>query len=110
MKSQWFSTRIGAVTRLDGPVKSVVKVCQYVARMFEKGSTGSRQLCDAAVSSEQRKSKFALVLPDRPAEVGLRDVESSCRPAEVQFAHHGQGEYQLLEWGSQAHVFTAKME
>src|SRR5450432_4054885 len=97
-------------TRLDGPVVSVVKVGQYVPRMFEKGSTGSRQLYDAAVSSEQRKSKFAFELPDRPAEVGLRDVESPCRPAEMQFAHHGQGEYQLLEWGSQTHVFTAKME
>jgi hypothetical protein len=78
--------------------------------MFEKGSTGSRHLYDAPISSEEQKSKFALKFPDRPAEVGLRDVESPCRPAEVQFAHHSQGEYQFLEWGSQAHVFTAKME
>ena len=97
-------------SRLDGPVISVVKVSQYVPRMFEKGSAGSRHLYHAPVSSEQQESKFALVLTNRPAEVGLRDVESPCRPAEVQFAHHGQGEYQFLEWGSQAHVFTAKME
>jgi hypothetical protein len=97
-------------SRLDGPVIRVVKVSQYVPRMFEKGSTGSRHLYHAPVSSEQQESEFALVLTDRPAEVRLRDVEALCRSTEVQFAHNGQGEYQFLEWGSQAHMFTAKME
>jgi hypothetical protein len=78
--------------------------------MFQKGSPGTCDLHDASISSEERESKFAFVFQDRPAEVGLRDVESSCRPAEVQFARHGQGEYQFLEWGSKTHEFTAKDE
>ena len=66
--------------------------------MFKKDPSGSCHLHDASISSEERKSKFAFVFQDRPAEVGLRDVKSSCRPAEVQFPLHGQGEYQFLEW------------
>jgi len=78
--------------------------------MFKKSPSGTCYLHDASIPSEERKAKFAFVFQNCPAEVGLRDVESSCRPAEVQFARHGQGEYQFLEWGSKTHEFTAKDE
>ena len=78
--------------------------------MFKKGPSGNCHLHDASISSEERKSKFAFVFQDRPAEVGLRNVKSSRRPAEVEFPRHGQGEYQFLKWGSQTHEFTARMK
>jgi hypothetical protein len=78
--------------------------------MFEKGPSGNCQLHDTSISSEERKSKFAFVFQDRPAEVGLRNVKSSRRPAEVEFPRHGQGEYQFLKWGSQTHEFHRQNE
>ena len=78
--------------------------------MFKKGPSGTCHFHDASISSEESKSKFAFVLKDRPAEVGLRNVKSTCRPAEVQFPRHGQGEHQFLKWGSKTHEFTARMK
>jgi len=40
----------------------------------------------------------------------LRNVKSFCRPAEVQFPRHGQGENHFLKWGSKTHEFTARMK
>jgi hypothetical protein len=67
----------------------MIELGERVVRRFKKSSTGIRHFDDPSISSKEQKPKLVLVFSNGPAEIGLRDVKHSCRPAKVQLARDG---------------------